>query len=66
MKESRLWISEDAGVTWSAHLTPFRLDGAITFHPFDPNLLLAYARGSNFSVWISKDFGKKWKQIQVG
>ena len=66
MKESRLWISEDAGVTWTSHLTPFRLDGAVSFHPFEPKLLLAYSRSHNFSVYLSEDFGKNWKKVQVG
>lgn len=54
MKESCLWISEDAGESWKPHYTPFRLDGAILFHPFKPNLLLAHSNSDNFSVHVSK------------
>ena len=55
--ESCLWITEDGGVTWTSHYTPFRLDGAIYFHPFKPNLLLAKSNSDHFSVHLSK--GKK-------
>jgi len=62
--ESCLWITEDGGVTWTSHYTPFRLDGAIYFHPFKPNLLLAKSNSDHFSVHLSKDFGKSWKKLK--
>lgn len=64
MEQSYLWITEDAGVTWTRHLTQFRLDGDILFHPFIPDMLLARSNYDKFSVHLSLDFGKTWKRLK--
>ena len=65
MRQSELWITEDAGVSWKKNALSFRVDGPILFHRYDPDLLLAYSRYNGFSVHLSKDFGKTWTQINA-
>jgi len=64
MKQSCLWITEDAGLNWRPRYTPFRLDGPILFHPFKPNLLIAHSNSDDFSVHLSKDFGNTWTRLK--
>lgn len=61
-----MWITEDAGVTWARHLTEFRLDGDILFHPFISDMLLARSNYDKFSVHLSLGKTRKKEVSTIG
>lgn len=60
-KGGKIYTSEDSAETFTPVDLPFHLGMKIIFHPTNENCLLT--KSINSSLWVSVDFGKKWKRI---
>jgi len=56
-----IWLSEDAGETWTNVLAADQYVYDVTIDPNDPNVL--YACGFSSSAWRSADRGATWKRL---
>lgn len=61
-----LLVSEDAGMSWRAHLSADVLNVPITaveFHPTNPEIAYAYAARSGLGLIRSTDGGRRWTPV---
>jgi len=58
---SSLYISRDAGQSFSNVVLPFSVLGSLVFHPHDPNYILVGEKRSH-KLFLSKDQGFSWSQ----
>ena len=61
---SSLYISDNAGSSFSNVVLPFQVSGNLVFHPHDPNHILVDDKRKH-KLWLSKDKGFNWSEIKT-